>query len=1175
MAGGFGNNRVMPEPYESQSGSRKMASFVHLRVKSAYSLLEGAVRPAELAELARECAMPAVAVTDVNNLFGVYEIAEKLTQRSKETKSGQKIPLQPVQPIVGALLSVELGEASSAPGSKKKPPHIPLLVQNETGYRNLTKLLSDAYLTVEPGDWPHVTADDLAAHADGLIALTGGPGGPVNDALLNGQKDQAAQLLDRLHAMFGNRLYVELQRHGLAEERATEPGLLDLAYAKDIPIVATNDVHFGSAAMFEAHDALLCIADGSFVSQDDRRRLTREHRFKSPAEMAAQFADLPEAIENTIEIARRCAFRPKKRAPILPVFVPESGRAPGEELKVQAEEGLKRRLTGVQLSAEPKVYEDRLAYELGIITRMGFAGYFLIVSDFMKWTKARGIPVGVRGSGASSLVAWALDITNLDPLRFGLFFERFLNPERISMPDFDIDFCQERRDEVIRYVRDKYGAAKVANIIALGSLQARAAVRDTGRVLQMPLGLVDRIAKLIPNPPGKPVSLHDAIESEPRLQAIAEQEPMAQRLFEITAKIEGLYRHASTHPAGVVIGDRPLDEILPLYRDPRSDMPVTQFDYEDAEKAGLVKFDFLGLKTLTVIAKAEELLRQRGVMIDTQTIDFDDGATFEMLAHGDSVGVFQLEGAGMRDLLRKMKPDHINDLVALVALYRPGPMDSIPKYIACKNGKEAPEYLHPLLEPILKETYGVMTYQDDVMRIARELAGYTMGEADLLRRAMGKKIASEMIPHRERFLKGAGERGIIPSIAEQIFEQAEKFAGYGFNKGHAAAYAQVAYQTAFLKANYPVEFLAASMTLDIGNTDRLNIFKQEAARLGVKILPPDVNRSAAVFACDAEAGEVFYALAAVKGVGRQAMDHVMEMRAKDGPFKSVGDFARRIDPRLVNKRAFENLVRAGAFDSLNRNRRQMIENSDRILGGAQAAARDRESGQNSLFGGGQVEELRLTQIADWPSHERLAEEFSAMGFYLSGHPLDAYGPALKRLGATTYASLIEDRRQGFKARIAGTLIRKSERRGRNDQTYAFVSFSDPTGMFEVMLFPEVLAASRPLLEAGKSLLITASADWDGDELKLRAASITDLDQAAASAGEGMVVRLDSGAPLSAVAAQLQALGQSPNGKGLVSFVVPGGPGEEVEIALARRHAVTAALRSTIAAIPGVVSVEAV
>ncbi|HEX2760023.1 MAG TPA: DNA polymerase III subunit alpha, partial [Rhizomicrobium sp.] len=572
---------------------------------------------------------------------------------------------------------------------------------------------------------------------------------------------------------------------------------------------------------------------------------------------------------------------------------------------------------------------------------------------------------------------------------------------------------------------------------------------------------------------------------------------------------------------------------------PRSDMPVTQFDYEDAEKAGLVKFDFLGLKTLIVIAKAEELLNRRDIKLRTQEIDFDDPGTFEMLARGDSVGVFQLEGAGMRDLLRKMKPDHINDLVALVALYRPGPMDSIPTYIARKNGREVVEYLHPSLEPILRESYGVMTYQDDVMRIARELAGYTMGEADILRRAMGKKIPAEMIPQREKFMKGARERGIAKDVAETIFEQAEKFAGYGFNKGHAAAYAQVAYQTAYLKSNYPVEFLAASMTLDIANTDRLNIFRQEAQRLDVNVAPPNINVSGSVFTVDAAANTVFYALAAVKGVGKQAMDHVVEVREAGGKFKSLSDFARRVDPRLVNKRAFENLVRAGAFDSLNPNRRQLVENSDRILSGAQAAQRERESGQNNLFGGGPAaSELRLTPVADWPLHERLGEEFGAMGFYLSGHPLDSYGNALKRLGAANYAALAEDRRRaGFKARIAGTLIKKSERRGRSDQMYAFVSFSDPTGMFEVMLFPEVLAASRHLLEAGKSMLITASAEWDGDELKLRAASITDLDVAVAQAGEGMVVRLADVSGLGAIA---QELGQS--GKGLVSLVVPGDDG---------------------------------
>ena len=1138
------------------------AAFVHLRVKSAYSLLEGAIRPSELAELAHANGMPAVAVTDSNNLFGVFEISETLA------KAG-------VQPIVGALLSVELNEIATPSGvvRSERPPSLPLLVQNEIGYRNLAKLLSAAYLGAEPGDWPHVGEAALRDYAEGLIALTGGPGGPLNRLVDTGQPGAAAHLLDRLHAIFGDRLYVELQRHGLGEERAAEEAIIELAYAKHLPLVATNDVHFGRADMFEAHDALLCIADGTYVSQEDRRRLTREHRFKTAAEMAAQFADLPEAIENTVEIARRCAFRPKKRDPILPKFEPESGLSPADELTAQAEAGLARRLKEHGLFADEKVYRDRLAFELGVIIRMDFPGYFLIVSDFMKWTRNAGIPVGVRGSGATSLVAWALDITNLDPIRFGLLFERFLNPERISMPDFDIDFCQERRDEVVRYVQHKYGEDRVAHIIALGSLQARAAVRDVGRVLQMPLGLVDRIAKLIPNPPGKSISLAEAIQGEPRLQAIAEQEPIAERLFSIVRKIEGLYRHASTHPAGVVIGDRPLDEVVPLYRDPRSEMPVTQFDYEDAEKSGLVKFDFLGLKTLTVIAKAEALLKKRGIVLDTQTIDFNDTATFEMLSRGEAVGVFQMEGAGMRDLMRKMKPDHINDLVALVALYRPGPMDSIPKYIACKRGREKPEYLHPALEPLLNETFGVMTYQEDVMRIARELAGYSMGEADLLRRAMGKKIVSEMARHRERFVRGAGAKGILPSVAEQIFEQAAKFAGYGFNKGHAAAYAQVAYQTAYLKANYPVEFLAASMTLDIGSTDRLNVFRQEARRLGIKVVPPDVNRSEAFFACDAEKGLIFYALAAVKGVGRQAMEHLVEVRRADGPFRSIGEFARRIDSKLVNKRAFESLVRAGAFDCLLPNRRRLVESADAILNESARIGRERETGQSTLFGEGAEasDSLRLATVDDWLPHERLTEEFGAIGFYLSGHPLDGYEAALKRLGAVFYAALSEDRRRsGFRAVLVGTLIRKQERRGKNDQPYGFLTLSDPTGMFEVMVFSEVLIASRPLLEVGKSVLLQVSADWIDEDLKLRALSISDIDKASSEAGEGLRIFLEDARPLNAIAGQLRV-----PGKGIVTLVVPGTGGQDVEIRLKDRQQISGPLKNAIKSLPGVAAVESV
>ncbi|HEY4265915.1 MAG TPA: DNA polymerase III subunit alpha, partial [Micropepsaceae bacterium] len=1142
------------------------ANFVHLRVRSIYSLLEGAVQPKELAKLAREMHMPAAAVTDTNNLFGVFEIADTLA------KDG-------VQPIVGVTLSVDF-EPPAAPHQNQQTrqsyPSVAVLVKDADGYVQLSKLLSSAYLDVGPGELPHANAERLAAHAAGLILLTGGPNGPVNRLLAEGQPQAAEAVLDRLAAAFGDRLYVELQRHGLPNETSVEERLIDFAYAKNLPLVATNDAHFGREDMREAHDALFCIADGTFLDVENRRRLTPEHRFKTADEMAALFSDLPEAIHNTIEIARRCAFRPKKRAPILPQFVPESGLAPAEEMRAQAEAGLKRRLAEHGLFAEEKVYWDRLAFELNVIVGMGFPGYFLIVSDFMKWTRANGIPVGVRGSGATSLVAWALDITNLDPIRFGLVFERFLNPERISMPDFDIDFCQERRDEVVRYVQAKYGRDRVGQIIALGSLQARAAVRDVGRVMQLPFGLVDRLAKLIPNPPGKHVTLADAIVSEPRLSQAAEQEEQVRRLFETVGKIEGFYRHASTHPAGVVIGDRPLDEIVPLYRDPRSEMPVTQFDYEDAEKAGLVKFDFLGLKTLTVIAKTEELLKARGIALDTQRIDFGDKPTFEMLSRGECVGVFQLESQGMRDLIKKLRPDHINDLVALVALYRPGPMDSIPKYIACKHGREKPDYLHPSLEPILSETFGVMTYQEDVMRIARELAGYSMGEADLLRRAMGKKIASEMAQHRERFISGGNERGISANVSEQIFEQAAKFAGYGFNKGHAAAYAQVAYQTAYLKANYPVEFLAASMTLDTGNTDRLNIFRQEATRLGIEVRAPDVNRSAAFFACDAgrtggaagNGGVIYYALAAVKNVGRQAMDHVVAIRESDGPFRSIADFARRIDPRLVNKRAFESLVRAGAFDALHKNRRQLVQSADIILGDAARNMRDRDVGQSSLFGAAETarETLPLPAAEDWLAHERLAEEFSAIGFYLSGHPLDGYAQSLKRLGVARYADLMADaRRSSVKATLAGTVIRRQERRGKSGDPFAFIGLSDPSGMFEVMVFSEALTNARPFLDVGRSILLRVVGDWIDDELKLRTLSVEDLDTAAAQAGEGLKIRLSDPAPIPAIARELKVAG-----KGLVTLIVPGQSGnQDVEIALPKRVSVNPQLKSTLAALTGI------
>ncbi|HRK70933.1 MAG TPA: DNA polymerase III subunit alpha [Micropepsaceae bacterium] len=1147
-----------------------LSPFIHLRVHSAYSLLEGAIRVETLPELCRTNGMPAVGVTDTNNLFGAVEITEKLSGAG-------------IQPIIGCTLSIadlaqDQAAASRKPGATSRMmPRVATIARNEAGWLNLMALASKAHLDVAADETPHVRFGDLEAHSDGLILLTGGPDGPVNRALLDGNEALARQWLEQLGAKFGDRLYVELQRHGLNEEVQAEGPLVALAYQLGLPLVATNEPFFATRAGWQAHDALLCIAAGRMLSDTDRRRVTEEHWFKPGAAMAELFADLPEAISNTVEIARRVSFMPPKRNPILPAFKPADGRTAKEELEHQAREGLLRRMKEApKLFADEKTYLDRLAFELSVISRMGFEGYFLIVSDFMRWTRARGIPVGVRGSGATSIVAWALDITSLDPIRFNLVFERFLNPERVSMPDFDIDFCQDRRGEVIEYVQEKYGKDRVAQIITFGTLAARLAVRDVGRVMEMGYNQVDRICKLIPNVPGKQVKLKEAIAGDERLAAMGREEGVIAKLFEIAGGVEGLYRHASTHAAGIVIGDRPLTQLVPLYRDPRAEMPVTQFDYKDAETAGLVKFDFLGLKTLTVIAETERMLAARGVHVKAENVEFSDPKTFEMLSRGDGIGVFQLESQGMRDLMRRLKPDRIEDLIALVALYRPGPMDSIPKYIACKHGREKPDYLHPALEPILSETFGVMTYQEDVMRIARELAGYSMGEADLLRRAMGKKIKAEMDVQRERFVEGAKKNGIDAIVAREIFDQAAKFADYGFNKGHAAAYAHVAWQTAWLKANHTAEFLCASMTLDIGSTDRLNVFTQEASRLGIKVLPPDVNRSFAVFAVEADAQgnpAIRYALSAVRNVGRQAMEHLAAVRAKGGRFTSLFDFARRIDPKFVNKRALESLAAAGAFDSINPNRAQVLASADLMLANASGAQRDRESGQVSLFGGeGSVaKDPPLPVKPDWQPAERLQHEFEAVGFYLSGHPLDDYRTAMRRANVVTYGQLLQDRNAGARAvRIAGVVVARRDRKSQRGDTYSFVRFSDVTGLYEAVIFSDTLAQANELLQPGRAVVLNAVAEWQEEELKLRAQTVHSLDKVASEAEAGMRIFVDRTDALQS----LKQLARDP-GRGIISLVLMPGDGSEVEVELPGRYAVTPRLRGAIRAVQGVVDVEEV
>ena len=850
--------------------------FIHLRAHSAYSLSAGAIKIKDLVELCRRHAMPAVAMTDSGNLFGALEFAIAASE------SG-------VQPIIGCELGIRWpesegnGRLTARTGPALPPDPVVLLVQRPAGYGNLLKLVSKSHLETGAGETPQVDIGALEGMSEGLICLSGSPGGPVGRLLNEGQNEAANAVLKSLADIFPGRFYVELMRHNIPAEDRIESTLIDFAYQHNLPLVATNDVYFAKREDYPAHDVLLCIAQGTTLSDANRRRLTPEHYFKSGKEMRIAFADLPEACDNTVTIAQRCAFMPEAHEPILPPFKSESGRNEADELRAASLAGLARRLEtqvfqpgmdAAQREQAAQPYRERLEFELGTIIPMGFAGYFLIVAEFIQWAKSQGIPVGPgRGSGAGSVVAWALTITDLDPLRFGLLFERFLNPERVSMPDFDIDFCQDRRDEVIRHVQARYGSDRVAQIITFGKLQARAVLRDVGRVLAMPYGQVDRICKLVPNNPAAPVTLQQAIDAEPALQQMREEDETVDRLMTIALELEGLYRHASTHAAGVVIGDRPLEELVPLYRDPRSSMPVTQFSMKYVEAAGLVKFDFLGLKTLTVLARARDLLKARGIALDLDNLPLDDANTYALLGRGDTVGVFQLEGAGMRDMLRKLNPDRFEDIIAVNALYRPGPMENIPRYISVRHGQEKPEYMHSSLEPILEETHGIIIYQEQVMEIAKVLSGYSLGSADLLRRAMGKKIKSEMEAQRRQFIDGAKAHGVNGALAEHIFEQVAKFAGYGFNKSHAAAYAMVGYQTAYLKANHPVEFIAASMTLDLGNTDKLNIFRQECARLGIKILPPDINRSRDVFSVEETPSgpAIRYALAAVKGVGAQAM----------------------------------------------------------------------------------------------------------------------------------------------------------------------------------------------------------------------------------------------------------------------------------------------------------------
>jgi len=1052
------------------------APYVPLRIFSCYTMLDGAIEPKAIAKQAKKLGFPAAALTDRNGLYAAMAFTDACAGEG-------------VQPIIGTMLAV------ARPGTPEGKAGIfdwlALYAQDEAGYDNLCALVSAAHLDRPVEEVPHVAATALEGRTDGLIALTGGAEGALAKLLADGQASAATAYLDMLQRLFPERLYIELCRRGFEVEQRAEAALIDLAYARELPLVATNPACYADSHFHAAHDAMLCIAQSSQVDRDDRTKSSPEAWIKPAEEMRRLFADLPEAIDNTAVVARRCAVGAPKRKPILPSLAGDL-EAEAEQLRRDARDGLRARLknyafvpsevegrgpdsvqrpstalgTNEDLESRYKAYFDRLDFEVDVIVRMGFPGYFLIVADFIKWAKDQGIPVGPgRGSGAGSVVAWSLTITDLDPIKLNLLFERFLNPERVSMPDFDIDFCETRRGEVIRYVQQRYGADKVAQIITFGKLKARAVLKDTGRVLQMSYGQVDRLAKAIPNHPTDPWTLDRALNGVSELAAEYKNDPAVRRLFDLAMKLEGLPRHSSTHAAGVVIGDRPLDQLVPLYRDPRSDMPVTQFDMKYVEGAGLVKFDFLGLKTLSVLQKAVQMLAQRGIEVDLDRLSWDDPDVYKLLQKGDTVGVFQLESEGMRRTLAAVKPTSFEDIIALVSLYRPGPMDNIPMFGARKNGREPIEYPHPMLEEVLKETYGIFVYQEQVMQAAQVLAGYSLGEADLLRRAMGKKIKAEMDAQRDRFVTGCAANQISAPKANELFDLIDKFAGYGFNKSHAAAYALVAYQTAWLKAHHPVEFYAASMCFDMAQTDKLAIFIDDMRRLEVACLPPCVNASEAEFSVEPVEGghAVRYALGALKGVGERAMEQLIEERA-NGPFKSLDDFADRVDPRLLNRRQIESLAGGGAFDAIAANRASVHAAAETILAHAASAADARISGQGGLFGGeSNVVPIRMPTAATWSLAERMAQEKESFGFYFSAHPIDRYRHLAEAHGARSFAALSAmpaSAEGGRSGAVMAALVEEARwRTSARGRRYLMATLSDASGQFVATVFDDPVAAS--------------------------------------------------------------------------------------------------------------------
>ena len=1140
----------------------KSDPFIHLRLHSSYSLLQGAIRPEELPKLCQKNLMPAVGVTDTGNLFGALEISELLVANG-------------IQPLIGCefkILQNNINDQNSNYYSD-----IILLAQNDDGYKNLLKLSSEFFLNQKS---PKLALDlsQLEKYSDDLILLCGGSSGILGANLLSNRKEEAKKNAVYLKKIFGDRFYIEIQRHGqqdsykTKEEEVTEDFLLELADDNYIPIVATNNVHFKDKKSFEAQDVLLCIAQNAYLDQEaQRERLTQEHYFKSSYEMKTLFGDLLEAYNNTIEIAVRCTFKPSKREPILPKFAPNEK----EELKRQAEEGLQNRIKTSQLSDNIEVYQKRLSYELQIIEKMGFPGYFLIVADFVQWSKKNKIPVGPgRGSGAGSLVAYCLTITDLDPIKYGLLFERFLNPERVSMPDFDIDFCQDRREEVIQYVQKKYGKDRVAQIITFGGLLSKAAIRDVGRVLQLPYPQVDKIAKLIPTEANKPVSISKALKEEPRLEEEKNSSETVRRMLEYSLQIEGLLRNASTHAAGIVIGDRPLVNYVPLYQDSKSEMPATQFSMKWAEASGLVKFDFLGLKTLTIIQNTINLLEKRGINIDIESIPLDDKKTFELYSSARTMAVFQVESSGMRAALTQLKPNCLEDIIALVALYRPGPMENIPKFCRVKNNLQDREFIHPSIDTLLDETQGIIIYQEQVMEIARKMAGYSLGEADLLRRAMGKKIKKDMDAEKPRFISGALKNKIDNVLANRVWLLLERFANYGFNKSHAAAYALVSYQTCWLKANYPVEFMAAVMNNDINFTDKLSFYKQELNELGILLTPPSINNSEEVFSVDSD--KIIYALGALKNVGIESMRNIISVRNTGGDFKDIFDFANRVELRKIGKRSLEMLIYAGVFDDISNNRNQLFQSIEILVEYSNICFSEKYTGQNNLFGetNNLLSYPDLKLIEDWNSSEKLKKEYEAIGFYLSAHPLDDYSKLFKSQKIEKFSELNEILKSGPKLiKISGSVLSKQERISSKGNKFAFIQFSDPSGFFEVTAFSDILDLYNNLLQPSQNLILSCQATLEENQPKLLLRKVEKISDVLNSLEDlGIRIFIDDHNAVTFLKEQLEILNNENLKKSPIKIVVISKE-FDVELDLPNSYRITNDVINSINHIPGVLQVE--